>query len=709
MQGEACNTILKGVIPLPGPIRAEDIFSIKAPGGAQVSPDGTKIVYVVMRVDKEQDKSLTDLYLYNVELDIHHRLTSSGKDSAPRFSPDGKRLAFISSRREKSQIFILDLAGGEAWQLPTKESVVGVPLWLPDGQSIAYSARVYSKQDDWTPYPGALSKDGERLKTLAEKAHEDKKKEDDDKKANLVKVITRLSYRRDGEGYYGESRQQVFVTEVPAAAPFEELKPAGRQITGGDYDHFGPAISPCGKFLVVSARREHSADFEQKSDLWLFDVENCAGRLLYEGAGYTGSPLWSGSGDYISLTGDDGSYGSSTTTDLWILNVTDFMAQLKRGEEPATLTYAQARNITRPFDRPVGCYARSEIHYGGSSMFWEGDDFYFLMTDQGSSGIYKTNPSDITEAVIADEGRSISSLHGAQGLLVYTCSTPINPEELHIYSGSEERQITEVNSSMMSEVSPGEWEKFVYHSDDGQEVDGWLLYPPAYEEGKQYPMVLLVHGGPHGAYGPTFMLGAQILSGEGYLVLYTNPRGSETYGQEFAAIIDKNWGDRDYADVMAGVDAVIERGIVDTARIFAHGWSYGGYLTCWMVTQTNRFKAVCAGACVSNMLSGIGTSDITLADEWEYGGQTWSDAEHLMKHSPLSHVDKVETPFMLMHGEKDMRCPVSQSEEFYVALRRQGKEAIMIRYPDEYHGLRRPVHRVDRYERLVAWFNYYSQ
>jgi dipeptidyl aminopeptidase/acylaminoacyl peptidase len=160
-------------------------------------------------------------------------------------------------------------------------------------------------------------------------------------------------------------------------------------------------------------------------------------------------------------------------------------------------------------------------------------------------------------------------------------------------------------------------------------------------------------------------------------------------------VIDRNWGDRDYADVMAGLDAVVERGIVDTAQMFAHGWSYGGYLACWIVTQSNRFRAVCAGACVSNMLSGIGTSDITLADEWEYGGHPWSEAEHLMRHSPLRHVDKVETPFMLMHGENS-------------ALRRQGKEAIMIRYPGEYHGLHRPVHRVDRYERLVAWFNYYS-
>ena len=693
---------------MPRNINAEDIFTIKAPGGAQLSPDGKKIAYVVMRVDKEQDKSLTDLYLYNVEQDTHHRLTSSGKDSAPRFSPDGKRLAFLSSRTEKSQIWILDLCGGEAWQLPTKESVGGAPLWFPDGTSLAYTAGVYSKPDNWSPYPGALKTDADRLKALAEKAHEDKdKKKDESKKDNLIKVITRTNYRRDGEGYYGESRQHVFVTPVPAAAPFGELKPAGRQVTSEDYDHVAPAISPCGKYIVVSARREPTADLELKSDLWLFSIETGQGSLLYEGLGYNGSPLWSGSGSYLAFTGDDSSYGASTTTDLWIVNVAGFTAQLEKGGQPTAFGVEHVINITRPFKRPVGCYSRAEINYGGSSTFWEDDTLYFLMTDKGSSGIYMTNTTGKTEAVLADEGRSISSLHGAKGLLVYTYSTPRSPEELYLRTGDEERRITDLNDSVMAEISLGNCEKFVYHSDDGQAVDGWLVYPVGYDAGNQYPLVLLVHGGPHGAYGPTFMLGAQILAGEGYLVLYTNPRGSETYGQEFAALIDKNWGDRDYADVLAGVDAVIGRGCVDTSRIFAHGWSYGGYLACWIVTQTNRFRAVCAGACVSNMLSGLGTSDIILADEWEYGGLPWSDAEHLMKHSPLSHVDKVETPFMLMHGEKDLRCPVSQSEEFYSALKRQGKEAIMIRYPDEYHGLRRPVHRVDRYERMVAWFNYY--
>ena len=202
---------------------------------------------------------------------------------------------------------------------------------------------------------------------------------------------------------------------------------------------------------------------------------------------------------------------------------------------------------------------------------------------------------------------------------------------------------------------------------------------------------------------------AQIFAAQGYVVLYTNPRGSTTYGQDFTCAIDKNWGVVDYLDIMRGVDEVIDRDLADPERLFVHGWSFGGYMTCWLVTQTNRFRAACGGAIVANMLSGYGTSDIIWSDEYEYGGQPWKDYVHLIERSPIGHVHKVETPIMLLHGEDDLRCPIGQSEEFYASLRRLGKDAVMIRYPGEYHGLRRPLHRVDRYERLLAWFNHYQE
>ena len=404
--------------------------------------------------------------------------------------------------------------------------------------------------------------------------------------------------------------------------------------------------------------------------------------------------------------GHDSKFSVSTTTDLWIIDVSQYLTQLQTQGESQPLTADAAQNITRPMDRPVGG-AGSEIGFrGGASITWQGDRLVFLMCDRGAGGIYQVVPGGETQALLVDRALSVASVAAGQETIAYIASAPNQPDELYLLR-EDPVPVTQLNTELMAGITLGDWEEFQYSSDDGQPIDGWLLYPADFDPARKYPLVLLIHGGPHGSYGPTFMFTAQVFTAQGYVVLYTNPRGSDTYGQEFTKWIDKNWGDRDYADVMAGVDAAINRGFIDPERMFVHGWSYGGYLSCWIATQTNRFKAICAGASVTNMLSGYGTSDITLADEYEYGGQPWRDYEHLIKHSPIGHVSNVDTPIMLMHGEGDLRVAPSQTEEFYIALRRLGKEAIMIRYPGEYHGPRRLIHRLDRFQRLVAWFNYY--
>ncbi len=691
------------------PLRPEDMFSFKAAGDAQLSPDGQSAVYLIQRHDGEKEKSETDLYLADLTTGESRRLTSSGNNDTPRFAPDGRRLAFLSSRGEKTQLYILDLAGGEAWQLPTDEAV-GSFLWFPDSERIAYTAKVFSKAEDWVPYPGAPAGDAPRLREIAAKANKKDKKADGDKKPNEIKVITRFRYRVDGVGYLGDVRRQVFVVPVPAAAPLDELKPQGRQVTTGDYDHDLPAISPDGRYLIVAARRSETADYDQKQDLWLFDTQSAATHLIYDGPGPTSSPCWSPNGALVAFTGHDNSVSVSTTSDLWLLNVDRFISELSQGAAPVPYTKDYAINVTRPLDRPVGCYAGAEMRYaGGTSMFWQGEQLYFLISDHGASGIHLTDASGQVTTILADQDRSISSLHGGRGALLYTASRPDQPEELYYNDGQSEKPVARVNDALLAEVELARWEKIVYPSDDGQLVDGWILYPTGYEAGKQYPLALIIHGGPHGAYGPSFMFNAHLFASNGYAVLYTNPRGSQTYGQHFACCIDKNWGDRDYADIMAGVDAVLAKGLADPNRLFVYGWSYGGYMTSWIVTQTKRFKAACAGAPVVDLHSDYGTADITWSNEHEYGGRPWQEAEHLLKHSPLSYADHVETPLLLLHGEGDLRCPIIQSEEFYIALKRQGKTVYMVRYPGEYHGPRRHLHRLDRYQRLLAWFDHYSQ
>ncbi|GAA0321046.1 S9 family peptidase [Bacillus carboniphilus] len=685
-------------------LTVEDLYRFKGPGDAQFSPNGTYVAYVVKGLDKKKDKSVTNIFIHNRKTNQTKQLTNSGKDSTPRFSPDGSRLAFISSRNKKPQVWILPLDGGEAFEVKTKERVSGPIEWTPDGKSLLYHAEVFSQEEEaWTPYKGAPEYDRKRIKELAEKTDKDKK--DDDQHDNEVKVITRFKYRGDGHGYYGHVRNHCFLTAIPEQVE-EGQEPNCRQLTKGDYDHHGGTLSPDGKYVLVGSRHTDDADHEQRTDLWLIEVETGKELLLYRAPGPCYAPSWSEDGKFIAFGGHDQRVGASTSMDLWLLNVHSFVERISENGKAEPLEMKDATNVTRPLDRTIGGQGSDVGYRAGNWKAWQGNRLLFLVASKGAGHIYQVNPElGKAEPLLIDEHGSITSLAVSENTIAYAKSNPTLPQELFLWKENEE-QITNVNADLVDELEIGAWEKITYPSGEAT-IDGWMVYPSDFDKKKNYPLVLLIHGGPHGAYGPNFMFSAQLFAAKGYVVLYTNPRGSETYGQDFAAVIDKNWGDLDYKDIMAGVDAVIEKGFVDEEQMFVHGWSYGGYMSCWIPTQTDRFKAIAAGASVTNMLSGYGTSDITLADEYEYGGKPWKDGEHLIAHSPIGHVENVVTPMLLMHGENDHRVAVSQTEEFYIALKRLGKEAVMIRYPDEFHGLGRPIHQVDRYERLVAWFEYY--
>jgi len=665
----------------------EDLYNLKFPAGPQLSPDAKFVVYAVTRVDKEKDKGLTDLYLYEVDTGKTKRLTSQGQEGSPRFSPDSSRLAFISERSGKPQIYILELCGGEAWALPTPQAVSGPLVWFADGRCIAFTARVFSKHESWTPYNGAPEGDASRLKDNALKLNADKKTEPD-KTANDIKVITRFRYRSDGIGYFGDLRKQIFVREVPSEVPLSDLQPCSKQVTTGDYDHNSFTIAPDGRHLIVEAKRYPGADIEPSGELWLFELESGRETLLYKSPGPALEPQWSSCGRYIAFASHDNSYGVSTNMDLYVLKIEDSAVGLNTSSPPV--------NITKAIDRCVV-----------GSGYWARGEYYFTVADHGTLSICKTTPDGELSRIYYDQGRALSSVHGNDTAHVFCASKPNAPDEVYLLTTHGEQQVSYINTVLLQDVSFGKWEKISYQSNDGQDIEGWVIYPADYVTDQRYPLALLIHGGPHGWYGPSFMPLAQQLAGEGYVVLLTNPRGSQSYGQKYAAVIDRDWGNLDYKDVMSGVDELLNQNVIDEDNIFVHGWSYGGYLTCWIVGQTRRFKAACAGASVTNMVSDYGTSDITLADEWEYGGTPWFDGQHLLHHSPLSYASNVETPLLLMHGENDMRCPIGQTEEFYIALKRLGREVVMIRYPGEFHGPRKPIHKVDVSRRLIAWFNYH--
>jgi len=665
-----------------------DLLALAYPGDIAVSPNGELVAYTVTRLDQDKDESKTDLYLFEFGSGNSRRLTYGGKEGKGCFSPDSSRLAFVSGRDGKSQIYIIELAfGGEPWRLTTEENVAGNLCWFPCGTRLAYSAKVFSQEEGWQPYPGAPEGDSARLKHLADKPHADKQPEPD-KKENLVKVVTRFSYRRDGSGYFGDVREHVFVREVPIAPPQSPLPAEGRRITSGDFDYTSCDVSPDGSCIVTSARRSKDADYVLARDLWVFPVDGGTEELLYAAPSPTSNPRFSPCGEYVSFLGHAGESATSTTTGLYLL---PFFGQDR-------CAHSDAIAVTKPIDRPA--------LPGG---FWQGKRFVFPLADQGCVHIYAASVDGTVEALLAAQQTSYLSLAGAGKTLAYIKGRFDLLEEIWASREGAERALTAHNMQATAELLLAPAEHIAFVSEDGQALDGWLLLPPDQAEQTVHPLMLFIHGGPHGWYGPRFMLDAQVFAALGYAVLLTNPRGSESYGQRFADIIDGNWGDLDCGDVLAAVKAVNARGVVDQSKLFAQGWSYGGYLACWLVTRTTEFNAVCAGAPVSNLLSGYGTSDITLADEREYGGKPWESAPQMLRSSPVTFADRVETPFMLMHGENDLRCPVSQSEEFYTALKRQGKDAVLIRYPGESHGLKRPLHRLDKLTRQIAWFEYHRR
>lgn len=817
-------------------LRPEDLYRFRNAGGAQVSPDGSKVLFAVSQADQKSDRNQTNIWLADVSTREVRRFTSSGKDRLPRWSPDGRRFAFVSDRSGKAQIWIAEMDGGEPWHLRTDQAVRGAPVWSPNGEHIVFTSRDFAKDDGWIPYPGAPEWDrrraeGQALKALAGRNDKNEKERDAgrnrasdrerdsgkerdgrrgqdgqkglDERQDVesdVKVITRLQYRFDGAGYPGDLSTHVYIVAVPGSAP-ESPEVAGvvRRLTHGDYNHQDAAFSPDGKYLVVPVLRREDADYLQKQDFWL--VEVATGRMvqLMDGVGPARAPTWSPDGENLAFLGHDRSHLGSTTEAIWVLEVGSFVRDLEGREglsEPEPLSMAAAANLTRGLDRPIGNRASSDMRYDGGlrPFFWEDrETIVFLACDKGATGVFRVRlggagacdaerqagaepgpgaesgsgaesrsgagcgvargPESVPviERIWHDPNRTVSNISqaggaggagGASGTTVLQIGSPTEPDSLYLFDpdadpGKELTRLTNFND-WLSDFALGTCERLTYKGDKGWDIDGWLLYPAgragrvgdtchaacqdgcsrecheaeaeaqAEAEAGNYPTVLFIHGGPHGVYGSSFMFQCQIFAGRGYAVLYTNPRGSQSYGQEFAYACVQDWGGADFRDIMAGVDHVVSMGVADPSRLFVTGWSYGGYMTSWTITQTNRFKAAVAGAIVSNRYSMWGTSDIPSFGEHQWGGLPWEAHEHYFERSAISYVPRVETPVMFIHGEGDFRCPISQSEELYLALKRLGKTAVFVRYPGEFHGFSKPRHKFDRFERMLSWFDYHA-
>jgi dipeptidyl aminopeptidase/acylaminoacyl peptidase len=627
-----------------------------------VSPDGERVAFVVSHLDREANGYKAAIWMVDVAgAEEPYQYTSgSGMDFSPRWSPAGSQLAFISNRSGRNQVYVISANGGESRQLTGGDDPVSDITWSPDGGSLYFVARTGEKFNETTD----------------------------------TKVLRTLKNRMDGEGFWDGRRRQIFRIGIDDGSSPE-------QITEGDWDSTQPAVSPDGSKLAFCSNREEDRDASTKMDVWVQQLDGGGDERITGADGSYGAPSWSPDGKSLAYTGHPvvEPYGPTTLDDL-------FVRDLDSGED---------RSLLGGLDREPGNSAMADLRYNlpAQRPLWSagGRAVLTLVSDAGSVHVYRC-PLDGAREVIVSGSRDIQSFTiASNGVVAVASSSLSDPTDVFVIENGGERRLTNMNRAYLSEVEPAGVEEVRFPSDPAVEVHGWLLTPPGFNPKARYPAVIQVHGGPHGMYGTGFFHEMQLLAARGYVVLMTNPRGSTGYGQEWVAGTKQDWGGADYRDVMAGADYLAGLSFVDAARMGIMGGSYGGYMVNWTLGQTDRFRAAVSMRSTANRASLWGTSDINWSyNAWEYGGSPYDNPEFYRERSPLTYVANVTTPVLLLHSENDLRCPISQSEEFFTALKLHGKTAEFVRFPDESHGLSRtgqPKHRVERLERICAWYERY--
>ncbi len=636
-----------------------EMETIRSPA---IAPDGSQIVFSREWVDQETDRFRSDLWIVDVDGSRVRELTHGDwSDSAPVWSPDGERIAFLSDRDETDQILVMWVDTREVAQLTHLERVPSNVRWSPDGTQIAFSMFV----PDERPILAVKLPKAPRGAARAEAAV----------------LVDRLSWARDGRGPVEPGFTHAYVIDsVLGGTP--------RQITSGDYNHRSPEWSADGRTLYVSAIRKPEAEYLRgNTEIYAFDLETLDAIQLTDRNGPDTAPLVSPDGQWIAFTGYDDQNFTSTLRSLYVM-------------------------------RPDGTDRRawaSDLANSPGSIRWAADSsgVYYTVGERGVTNVY-FSPVD------GEPGRMVGGVHTLAGLSVSDTgraaavrSSFTQPGELVTFmldggTDPEIRSLVDVNADVLSQVTLSDAEELWYESSDGFQVQGWLIKPANFDPSKKYPLLLWIHGGPWSMYSVRFNWAFQNFAANGYAVLYTNPRGSTGYGQEFVNGIQFSYPGKDLDDLLAGVDAAVETGWIDEANLFVCGGSGGGVLTAWIVGHDTRFAAAVSMRPVINWHSFVGTTD---GSGWyrQFEEYPWEDPMAYAVRSPLHYVANVTTPTMVMTGEADLRTPMSQSEEYYRALKMLKKETLLVRMPDEFHGWRRPSHRLLQQLYLQAWFEKYTR
>ena len=646
------------------PLEPTDIFELKTVGDPRISPDGAWVAYTVSSLDKKEDASDTDIYMAPVSGGAAIKLTSSKKpETSPRWSPDGRYIAFLSGRDgKKTQVYLLDRRGGDAQQLTDYKTGASAIAWSPDSAKLAL---LVSDPDPDDPNPDAEAKD----------------------KKPKPHVVTRLQFMRDGEGYLNDVKRHVHVFDVAAKKDL--------QITSDKFDDGAPVWSPDGSLVAFSANRTDNPDANDNSDVYV--VEPRAGakpRQLTTSPASDGSPVFSPDGKSIAyLAGGD-------PKDIWY--ATNNLAIVPAaGGAPKILTSGLDRNVSRPQFTP------------------DGAGILFMVEEGGNVHLARVPAAGGAVARLVDGERDLSAFDVAKsGDVAVLQSQPQQPSEIFVVrratlSGSPDdrgaagdvQQVTHVNDEFLSKIALGAVERFKAKSADGTMIDAFLMRPPNAPSGK-WPTILRIHGGPVSQYSTGFNLEWQMLAAKGFAVVAANPRGSSGYGRDFSRALWAAWGEKDSEDVMAAVDTAIAMGVADPDRLGVGGWSYGGILTDHVISKTTRFKAAISGASEFNYLANYGNDHYQRQWEAELG-LPWQTTDLWIKLSPFFRLDKIVTPTLVLGGDADMNVPIIGGQQLYQGLRRLGRDTELIVYPGETHAIRRPSFQQDRFERYIAWYSKY--
>jgi acylaminoacyl-peptidase len=637
-------------------LTAMDEFQLQLPTDPQISPDGKRIAYVRRFADPMTDKRYSNLWIINTDGTDHRPLTTGNRsDVSPRWSSDGLRLAYLSDADGKQQIYIRWMDTGQTARI----------AWSPDGKMLSFSSLVLGKGPHIADLPAPPS---------------------GAKWADPPAAYDRLVYRFNGAGYLKPGFMQIFVVDSEGSAP--------RQVTNGNFpnggNEFGPARAswtPDGKYLIISVNRHPESDHEyQDTEVYEFSVSDGSLRPLTNRKGPDNSPAVSPNGKLIAYTGYDDRYQGHQTTKLYLMN--------RDGTNPHSLSDKLDRDVQDPQWAP------------------DNSGVYFHYDDQGDSKIGFSSV-DGTFKKIADHLASTTGAGGSgtfslarTGMIALTYGRPDNPGDVAISNMGAMKVLTSLNQELLAQNKPGHVEEISFESSkDNHKIQGWIVHPPDFDPAKKYPLVLEIHGGPFADYGDRFDFEKQVLASRGYVVLYVNPRGSTSYGEEFANLIHHAYPGDDFYDLNSGVDAVIAKGYIDTNNLFVTGGSGGGVLTCWTIEHTERFRAAASLYPVINWYSFALTSDIPFITKYWFPGLPWDNTDNYMQRSLTNLVAKVKTPTLVMTGEADYRTPISEAEQFYEALKLLNIDTVLVRVPEEPHGIgRRPSHHIAKMLYIAGWF-----